>query len=601
MALLEVVRTPARVTAVVCFCALVHGSEPQTRQERTGLIVGVVVDASSGKPVSGAIVALRGGAPMPMRSGVPPFPRILTGPDGRFVYRDLPRGTYNITATKSGYIDGAHGRRRPGGAAVPLALEEGDRAADAVIRLWKLGAITGTVLDEAGEPVVRATVRAWRRTFDRGRYVFLGAGNGVTDDRGVYRLDSLMPGEYIVGVPALQVSAAAGPRERFVFSPSSSATSNRTSIRLDQGLSVHVQGSPTPPPPADGRVALYPTIWHPSVSTHLQAASIAVASGQERDGIDLQLHPVLTARVSGSITRADGSVTALPIALIPAGEEIQNEGFQTASDGTGRFVFPAVPAGQYVLRVNAALGTAQNATSVAFFWADVPLAVAESDVDDVIVAIEGGVRIHGRLEFEGSRPPPPNRMGPVPLLVEPIDRRLTFPPPSLPVDAGQFTSGVYPPGRYLVRVSGSPIGWMFKSATYNGRDVSQTPIDLVKDDVYIVLTYTDRWTGLAGTVLGADGRPDPDAIVLLFPTDAKLWWNYGASPRRLKGARTRKNGEYNFTSVPPGAYHVVALPDEDAADWMDPRFLEAASRVATAIRIGDGEQKISNLRTQEIK
>jgi hypothetical protein len=171
----------------------------------------------------------------------------------------------------------------------------------------------------------------------------------------------------------------------------------------------------------------------------------------------------------------------------------------------------------------------------------------------------------------------------------------------LPVDGGQFTSGAYPPGRYYLRVAGSPIGWMFKSATYNGRDVSETPIELANEDVHVVLTYTDRWTGVAGTVVSAGGRPDPDAIVLVFPADPKSWTNYGATPRRLKSARTRQAGEYNFNSLPPGSYYVVALPDEQAADWMDPAFLEAAARVATRITIEEGEQKTSHLRSQELR
>ena len=66
----------------------------------TGLVVGQVVDAASGRPVAGAIVGISGGSNAPSR--------VLTGSDGRFVFRDLGRAAYNITATKPGYADGAH-------------------------------------------------------------------------------------------------------------------------------------------------------------------------------------------------------------------------------------------------------------------------------------------------------------------------------------------------------------------------------------------------------------------------------------------------------------------------------------------------------------
>ncbi len=53
-------------------------------QRGTGLVVGQVVDAGSGRPVAGAIVILG-----PPTSAAP---RVLTGGDGRFVFRDLRRG-----------------------------------------------------------------------------------------------------------------------------------------------------------------------------------------------------------------------------------------------------------------------------------------------------------------------------------------------------------------------------------------------------------------------------------------------------------------------------------------------------------------------------
>ena len=106
---------------------------------------------------------------------------------------------------------------------------------------------------------------------------------------------------------------------------------------------------------------------------------------------------------------------------------------------------------------------------------------------------------------------------------------------------------------------------------------------------------------MAGTVNTPDGRADGDAIVLVFPRDSSQWANYGTTPRRIKSTRTRKTGEFNFTSLPPGTYHVIALPDEWAADWMDPAFLAAASRVATQITIGEGDQKTMHLATQVIR
>jgi hypothetical protein len=117
----------------------------------TGLVMGRVVEAESQNPVGGAIVSLG------LDNGPSATP-VLTDDRGRFAFSDLPKGSYTLRAVRDGYVGGAYTQRLPEGEpdryGWPLVLAEDERLGDVVLRLWKHAAIGGTVVDEAGEPVV---------------------------------------------------------------------------------------------------------------------------------------------------------------------------------------------------------------------------------------------------------------------------------------------------------------------------------------------------------------------------------------------------------------------------------------------------------------
>jgi hypothetical protein len=189
--------------------------------QRTGMIVGQVVDAATGMPVDEAIVRLT----MPKYlETLPTTPngRVMADDEGGFFFADLPPGEYFVQATKNGYAPGTYGERRAWGQSQLVSLGEGERLSDVKLRLWKYGVIAGTVMDEAGEPVVGVAVRALMRDVVAGRTRY---GNletipelvpsATTDDRGMFRLSQLMPGTYVVLVPSTQttlpVAALEGP------------------------------------------------------------------------------------------------------------------------------------------------------------------------------------------------------------------------------------------------------------------------------------------------------------------------------------------------------------------------------------------------------
>jgi hypothetical protein len=605
-------------------------------QPPTALIAGRVVDAASGAPIAGAIVSISGAA-----LGSSLAPRLLTDPQGRFLYRNLPAGTFRLTAVKPGFADGAFGRRRPAGPPQDLELSAGQRATDVTITLWKFAVISGAVYDEAGEPVVGALVQAWRRARVGGRSVLRTAGGSRgTDDRGMYRISSVPPGEYVVGIEPHNISVPTsvadayrektvdpGARQEIVFmmmtvgraiptftGPDATRVGGQAFTFFD-GLALPGSGLPT---------AVYPPTYHPAAESPARATTITVSSGEDRAGVDIQLRPLPAAHIAGTVMGPDGPAAYLGVRLQPSGFwRMLDSGAGTVTDANGAFSFVAVPAGSYTLRATrvprspappresvrttigdttfvVTEGSAPPAPLPAepTLWAALPVQTGGDPITGLLVTLQTGSRFVGRVEFEGSAErPPADQLQRIRIMPTPLDG---FPPsgnrPAFIEADGRFGTIGMPGGRYVLRVTSAPKGWTVKSATWRARDLLDLPAEIGTSDIDgIVVTFTDRRTDLSGTVTGSSG-PDAAASVIVFPVDPALL-EAGTTSRRLLMTRTSAAGAFTVRTLPPGAYYVAAVPDELAADWNDPAFLEALSASATRVQLDEGAARTLDLRT----
>jgi hypothetical protein len=387
------------------------GATPNTPPAAaTALILGHVVDGSSGEPITEAVVTLRTGGgrgrgPMPQLTGNPATDaameavianlqagrgrgstdqRLLTGGDGRFVYHSLAPGTYNISASLDGYVASPGLGIGRGGlvAAMPstetpssLVLTEGQILRDVKLRLWKLAAISGTVVDDLGDPAVGLTVQAMRRVMIAGRARYLPAGNTKTDDRGVFRIARLVPADYIVVVPQTQTAFPAALLDRAmkgVFNNDLSGSMDLvdvlgagvappqamgTGVRMGPYM-VAAAGGAMPLLGSDGRLLVYQTSFYAGGTVPTQATVITLKSGEERAAADFQLRLIPTALVSGVLTHQGGSVANIGVKLVVPGDGVTSDSeFDVATSVTnadGSFTFFGVPAGQFVLRASKA-------------------------------------------------------------------------------------------------------------------------------------------------------------------------------------------------------------------------------------------------------
>jgi hypothetical protein len=303
-------------------------------------------------------------------------------------------------------------------------------------------------------------------------------------------------------------------------------------------------------------------------------------------------------------------------------------------------VFTGVPPGQYVIeavshpRMTATQAAAQAgmpargagpqpapAAPVEPTWcAKLPVTVVDRNLTDVSIVLHAGGRVSGRVEFDGGSERPAADSWPqitVTLTPSGGSGLASISPGRIEAD-GTFRTASVPPGRYLVRVGpvlngrgGGPAGgagrggpaptatWRPRSAMADGHDALDQPIELDASDVdNVVITFTDQKTAtLSGTVRDANGAADPEAVILVFSADNRLWTDLGGTSRRVKVSRTTRSGSYNIPGLPGGEYFVVTGTDEMLTDWQAPDALSVLSRRATRVQIADGQSQTLDLKS----
>jgi hypothetical protein len=239
-------------------------------------------------------------------------------------------------------------------------------------------------------------------------------------------------------------------------------------------------------------------------------------------------------------------------------------------------------------------------------WAEQPVTVDDGDVASVTVALRSGTRVRGRIEFSGTLPKPaPDTLDRIRIALDPADEptaaRTSFPIRGRVERTGLFATVGAPAGRYVVTVGGLPAGWHLQGVMQGSRDVSTDPLEIAAADVAgVTIVLTDRPAAVTGRVTTTAGAPGTEATVLIFPADAAARVDRGAAPRMLRSVRTDRGGGFIVSGLPPGRYHIGAVPEALAGDWQRPAFLEALARTAMSIDLALAETKQVPLQTVRI-
>jgi Carboxypeptidase regulatory-like domain len=518
-------------------------------------ITGVVINNVDGDPVphchlTPTLNGGRGGG-----VGNRQFPAANNGFDcdarGRFTVTVPSAGSWRLTASARGFVSQAYDAHENYSTAIVLTAEAPTK--DLEFRLSPEASIVGLVLDEAGEPVRNAqiTLQNVPPPNPGGPQPVGGTRGGArSDDRGMYELANLSPGEYRLSVHAQPWYAANAQQIRGNETDTSS---------LDPSLDF-----------------AYPLTWFPGVSDPALAETIVLHAGDTRQA-DFRLVPTpsIHMRILAPPRGNNGSNTpSAPV--VPLVQQISSGGgvqsfaqITTRVDQQGQIDVGGLTPGVYQVRLagpnqeshSALVEVSANSTRT------LDLSAPSRDVARITLRFDGIADLDSssRSERNGS------------LQVTLIDRdtrRGSF--SSNGAEGGGVNLGrrdqrdpnadrtmEVPPGRYEVVLQGRP-NIFLTGLTAKGAETAGLYVTVGAGESTLTVHVASGRANLSG-IATLEGKPVAGAMVLLVPITIE---DPNSIPFLVQD-QTNTDGSFELANIIPGQYILVAIDHGWQINWGD--------------------------------
>ncbi len=502
----------------------------------TGSLRGRIVAADGGRPIKRAVVRVESRALSMSRAAI-------TGSDGSYELSGLSEGDYTVVASKEAFVSLEYGQTRYQGHGSPIHLTVGAVVDHVDFALPRGGVVTGSVVDESGEPMVGATVSSLRSRFSLGQRRLIPSNSAMarTDDLGQFRVYGLEPGRYVL-----------------------MATVTASLVTDDEHN-------------ADGFAPTY----FPSGDTPGQARPLTFIAGQTIDNVDLVMRLGRKATIAGIAVDSQGLVMAsCQVTLQKVGGSLSSYLSAGQTDADGAFEIKNVEPGQYIVIVKATRGERLEIASAR-------LSVNGSDVFGLRVASLPNARLEGRIiaDGEGSAPAP-------------SDIRIVATPESPDEVAAERGTVARNNFSFSLNITAQPIfiraadksgNWFVKSITVRGVDFTDSPIDLSRslDLTDIQISLTKRPSRLTGTIQNWTSAQGPFVMVVFAKNQER--WSYLS--RYIKVGRSDQDGRVAIVGLPAGEYYAAAIDVLEDGDEGDPEFLRGLVSRARTLTIAEDEVK----------
>jgi len=512
---------------------------------------GVVLAVGTSQPVAKAVVQLRTGA-----SSEPLT--VTTGVDGRFEFRNVVPGSYQLTASRSGYLNTSN-----------RTIQAGATINDIRLMMMATGAISGRVLDDSGEPLANIPVQALTYSYSEGQRTLTPVKEGETNDLGEFRVFFLPPGRYYI---------SAQTRD----------TSSRFSVFVIHGDVSKKIGDASEAESAARKLGeAYVPVYYPGTASLQSATQVEVRPGADVRGIDFTLARVQTKKIRGVvIDSTTGQPVDANVQLVPRGGSTAAVSSYAPTDG-GRFQVSGVLPGSYYLVATARLGPSDD---VKIVGGRTPVDLGGSDLENLVVTLRPAIDIAGTVTVEGRTDGLPRDFHPAVTLQALRDG---FVPGGALIyasfrNAAQFEFDRVVEGDYRIAWPDLPPGMYLKSIRLGPADAlnGSVHIDSRTTDRFQIVVGTDAGT-LEGVVVDSARNPVVGAQVVLVPDAARR-----QRTDLVRAATADEFGRYRLQGIPPGTYSLFAWEDIETGLWQDPDFIRRNEASGKPVRIAENSREV---------
>ncbi len=531
------------VSATLLLCSsLAIAQTPSAPAATPGTIRGRVVN-ESGRPLPNARVLVRRFGSMQIEQT-----NTTTDSEGKFEVTGLQPVNYVVFPFLQGYaplvrdLEDTQANVHRTGESVTLVLTKG-------------GVITGTVTNQAGEPVVGVNVQAVMVNPSNGLpfpYNVLGSADR-TDDRGVYRIYGLPEGTYAVG--------AGG-------------------------------GGDLPQANGDAFDNDVPT-YAPS-STRETAREIAVRAGAESNGVDIQYRGDSGHTISGNVITTERTNTSVVTLISVNGPQWETRAFQSPEDRG--FMIQGVDDGDYFIVAMSHRGNGEF-----MFSGAKQVKVSGADVGGVQLVVQPLSSVNGRVVLEETKATECNdKQRPVfteTLVaaesggINPFQGTLRFFLPKSNADErGNVSLKNLLPGRYYFMTHNFAKDWYLKSLVLT---TGVKPIDAARSWTTLkpgeqlnglTITLAQGAASLRGQIALREGETLPEKLhVYLVPAEKDA----AEDPLRFYAEAAGADGKVMLDQIAPGRYLVLARVPADESPLTKLRSPDATAFRAKLRRVAE--------------